>query len=209
MYSVSYCYTNNMKRILFGLVGVAVAVFLIIGIKTRYQATTTTIPLSPTPEKKVNTSLKEYTDSAGFTFKYPDNISTTKKDSNTLYASLELTTADNGGTLTIQAEDENARDIDAYLINKKIRTDTLKKVKLGNLDARQYTLDTKTTTIALDSGVLFTIITDFQASRPYWTKAQDTVLATFAFVAPDATSQAGNQSGNTRDVQYDGEETIE
>lgn len=157
-------------------------------------------------------TLKEYIDSSGFKFKYPDNfsVSTANQIGENVYSSLTLSSADIEGKTSILVEATNAKSLDDWLLqNAKTMSDKeLQKVKLADLDARQYEKDGKIVTIAYDTGVLFSITTDLKPQKEAMLKVNQTILASFAFQPPAESAEATSESSEG-DVIFEGEETVE
>ena len=79
-------------------------------------------PTSPNlPETKKVTvpseTLKDYTDPAGFSFSYPDNLSITKNDleNSSVYADLQLASKDVSGSLSLKIADSKYKTLDEWL----------------------------------------------------------------------------------------------
>ncbi len=64
-------------------------------------------------------------------------------------------------------------------------------------------------TIALDQNSLFVITVNPQKDKKYWSKANDTIINSFAFEKPDNPANGDSSSPADDGVVYEGEETVE
>ena len=86
----------------------------------------------------------------------------------------------------------------------------MKKIKLADLEAKQYEKNDKVITVAYDTGVLFTITTELKATRETMLDLNETILTTFAFAPPESTDASSQSSGaGEEEVFFEGEEIIE
>jgi len=165
----------------------------------------------------VSVKNKMYIDPAGFQFSYPDNFDVSKKDSDeeTIYSWLNVTSQDSKGSVELKLEDSQLDMIDSWFKNNKEASSDaeINKVKLADLDARQFATDSTITTVALDKSVLIKIKTDFGNSRDVMTTVNDRIVDSFAFKAPEAPQTADGSSGSSGSyddsVILEGEEIIE
>ncbi|MEK7533932.1 MAG: PsbP-related protein [Patescibacteria group bacterium] len=135
-------------------------------------------------EKQPPTTLKEYTDEAGFSFKYPDDVLVTKKEANdsTIYANLELT-SNQKGSISIKIADSKLKSIDDWFKKSKLGSEMTnkKEIKIGEIPGSEMQVDNKLLVVALDQDILFTIEVSPQDQK-YWLNIYDTILSSFNFV---------------------------
>src|SRR3989338_6400172 len=147
------------KRMVYIVLGLFLAISLLIVLLvnlTKKEGLT-----SPVSEKKqeaveadleISDNLKEYIDPSGFKFKYPDNFSLSSADqtSENIYSSLTLGSDKVASQTTILVEATSAKSLDDWLLNNKesLSKQKLRKIKLADLDARQYQKDNKVITVA-------------------------------------------------------------
>ncbi len=151
-------------------------------------------------------TLKSYSDPAGFTFSYPDNLSLVNNDpkDNTTYADIQLTAKGVEGNLAIKIVDSKVNSLEEWVKTTKF-TQSPKEVKLGSLKALEIAGEDRLLLGSIDQGILFTVETPNKDNKDFWTSAHDKVLADFSF-APPATSQG---SGSSDGVIFEGEEVSE
>lgn len=165
-------------------------------------------------QQVLSANMKEYIDSSGFKFKYPDNfaVATANQVNENVYSSLTIASDEMENKATIQVEATSSKSLDDWLTQNpaKITKETLKKTKLADLEAKQYEKDGKIMTVAYDTGVLFTITTELKAKRETMLKLNETILTTFAFAPPESTDASSQTSGaGEEEVFFEGEEIIE
>jgi len=151
---------------------------------------------------------KKYSDEAGFSFSYKDDLKITKIETKdqAVYSSLEITSKDRSGKISILVTDSQLTKIDDYFKKEK----TVKKLKLADLDARQVDKDGKLMTVALDQGALFVITAEYQNAKAFWLTVSNKVLASFAFTSPQKDESVSQDSGGSSEpaVIDEGEEEI-
>jgi|GEM_PF-1722865 len=157
-----------------------------------------------------------YNDPAGFKFSYPDTLTATSPSTlrDDFYSQIELKSQKYQGAITIVAKNTNVTDLNQWLINNKIETKTIsvRDLKLADLNAKQFANNGKTTTVALDQGVEFTVLLSATNNPAYWITAYNKILGSFAFVDPVSQNQDQNSAADTSGsdaVEYEGEEVIE
>ena len=210
------------KRMVYIALGLFLAISLLIVLLvnlTKKEGLT-----SPVSEKKqeaveadleISDNLKEYIDPSGFKFKYPDNFSLSSADqtSENIYSSLTLGSDKVASQTTILVEATSAKSLDDWLLNNKesLSNQKLRKIKLADLDARQYQKDNKVITVAYDTGVLLTITTELKPVKETMLQLHETILTTFAFAPPQSTDESSSQSSGAEEEQiyFEGEEIIE
>lgn len=164
------------------------------------------IVIVPTSTETMNSlKTKEYIDPSGFKFNYPESLILDKKTitDNKIYSSIEISSSANPGKITI---DVSSTDSASLKIPNSVKT---KKLTLGDLNAQQYENKGQIFTLALDTGVLFMIKTDYDSKKDFWSSVNEKITSSFAFVAPD--NQSGTSSSSTSDdsIVDEGEEVIE
>lgn len=153
----------------------------------------------------------EYTDPAGFSFSYPDNLSISKaeiEDPST-YTDLQLFSKDVNGSLNLKIADSNFTSLDDWLKKNQIPSSTLtKEVNLGDLKALEVKTADRLLLGSLDEGVQFSI--EFPLiEEDFWMKVYNKILTEFTFVSPDRTSSQGISNYSSTDVTFEGEEIVE
>lgn len=190
----------KIKIVLFFLlVGLIVAGFLVF----RPGSFSNSLQSSNLPAKKIlpSETLIDYTDPTGFTFSYPDNLSITKKDTDTnTYADVQLSSKDVNGSLSLKIEDSKFVTLDKWVkLNKSASVGDPKEVKLGNLKSVEIKTGDRLLLGALDQGIFFTIEMP-RVEEDFWDKVYQKTLKSFSF-APPATSEG--------EVSFEGEEVVE
>lgn len=154
-------------------------------------------------------TLIEYTDPAGFSFSYPDNLSLINyeiEDLNT-YADIKLFANGINGSLSLKISDSKSTSLDDWFkLNKNAIIEPEKEVKLGNLKALELKLSDRLLLGALDQGVLFTIEMP-RVEEDFWIKVYSKILETFTFVQPQ--QDTGQQSSSSEEIIFEGEEVLE
>lgn len=191
----------NKKLILSGglivLFGIGVLAFFLNINKTEKQQEKVLIKLLP------SATLKDYTDSSGFSFTYPDNLSITKNDpqDGSVYADIQLNAADSRGGLHLKIADSKFTSIDQWAKGGK-------EVTLGSLKAQEIKDNNKILLGALDQGVLFTIEVTTADQEEYWTNVYNTVRSNFSFNQETAGNNQQVAGDSFDDVTFEGEETV-
>ena len=160
---------------------------------------------APTADALLTTQLKTYTNPSGFSFQYPKSLLLTEKKitDQSIYAWVELTDPQKKGVLSVKLEGSNLAKVDDW-----VGTGKMKKVKLADLEGREFTSKNQTTTLALDQGgILITITTDSLL------KAHQQIVASFIFTQPTQTTTgtSGTLGGGEGegDIVFEGEEIVE
>ena len=178
-----------------------------------FRTKNTISPISEPQESKTIVSknpsktLKEYTDSSGFSFKYPDDVGILKKDASdsATYTSLEFKSDKNKGSISIKIEDTKLKSIDDWFTENKLSSSSAdtKEIKIGDIVGTEIKANNKLIAVGLDQNVLFTIEVDSQ--EKYWQNVYNTILSSFNVVPQQA---SGQSSDNSSDVVLE-EETVE
>lgn len=161
-------------------------------------------------EKAPSAQRKQYTDAAGFSFSYPVDLELKKAGvtDNSTYADLTIASPETDGTLTIKVTDTTFATLEAWVKSNKEISAKTKETTLGTLKAVEISLDTKTTLAAIDQGVLFLLTTTSSKDPQYWQNVYNTAKASFAFSAPQASTDTSGQAMDSG-VDLEGEEVIE
>lgn len=163
-------------------------------------------------ENQPSKTLKDYTDDAGFSFKYPEDVVVTKKDANdpNAYSHLELTSDQTKGSISIKITDSKFKSVDDWFRQNKLIQSlrNKKEIKIGEISGSEIQVDNKLLAAALNQEVLFTIEVDSQ-NQKYWLSVYENMLSTFDFV-PKTTSDTVDQplDDSNADAVLE-EETIE
>lgn len=157
-------------------------------------------------------NLKEYSDSSGFNFNFPDNLKVDKKENEDLYADLALTSGEASGNIIITVSDSKYDSLDTWKNgNSKELTGLLvKESKLGKMTGISFNNHDKTTLIAIDQGIEFKMVVDYKDQKKYWESVLDNITNSFSFATPN-TQPASNtdSSSSSEDVVFEGEEVVE
>lgn len=172
----------------------------------------------PVKEIKPSETFIEYTDPAGFSFSYPDNLSIEKteiEDPNA-YADLQIYSKDVNGSIKLKIVDTKFTSLNAWLDSTGAKplssgNDTTgknipSKKKLGNLDALEVKTTDRLMLGALDQKVLFTIEVPLVEEK-FWMEVYEKILEEFSFVSPETNTTSGESTSS--DVTFEGEEVIE
>jgi len=200
-----------MKKVTIVILGgffVALIIFISLTQKTKNLIS----PISkgqllPTKIVSLSSKSKIYINPSGFSFKYPESFLLNEKKINdqSTYAWIELTDPQRKGIISIKLEDYDLSKIDDWFTaaRKNGIKGEIKKVKLADLEGREFTTGNQTITLALDQGgVLITITTDLLLP------AYNQIVSSFIFSQPAQTTTniSGDESG---DIIFEGEEVIQ
>lgn len=202
-------------KIVLLIITVSIVVFIGVRFLTARNNQKITSPLAKqniTPAKTSSTdNLKEYTDSSGFKFSYPKELtleSVDKKDP-AYYSSILLKSDDVDGSITIDVTSTKYKSLDEWMKKNETLLKNTKDIKLADLKAKDIKYDGKHIILAVDVGTLFTITSNYsQKNEKYWTNATDTITSAFAFQQPETSSDSTPQTSE-QDVVLEGEEVVE
>ncbi len=196
----------SKKKILIPLVGLSLIIGIIIYVQSKRQNVQTPVPSTSqnqSPSVKGNNNVKQYSDPSGFSFSLPKNLTVSAKQSTdrSVYSDLQILAPQVKGAVTIKVVASNLATVEAYFKNNKLVSKDTKvdKLKLADLDARRFTTGSQINTVALDKGVLFTIVTDSSTDESFWEDVNDTVVKSFAFAPPDNQVTSGSDQGSSDD----------
>lgn len=160
----------------------------------------------------------DYTDPAGFSFSYPDNLSISNsavsEDSANvmdpdIYASLQLFSNDKSGSLNIKIADTKLKSLDAWLKENQIpETNVPTEKQLGGLKAFEVKTADRLMLAAIDQAVLFTIDMPL-IEQDFWMKVYDKVTKDFAFATPEPDTTQTGTSYSADEIIFEGEEVVE
>lgn len=188
-------YCMNMDRNKAIIVTIVIVVTTIIADFYILNSGKTTSSVSPNTnqtliasEKQPSKTLNEYSDNAGFSFQYPNDVQVSKKNTNdsATYSSLELTSNQAKGKILIKIEDTKLKSFDDWLAQDKALLGNIKEIKIGEIPGGQLQVDNKIIAAAINQNILFVIEVDTQ-NQKYWQSVYGTILSSFNFV-----SQEGN-----------------
>ncbi len=170
-------------------------------------------PAVPTPQTG---KLLTWNDPAGFTFKYPEELSVNKHDEDKEnYARVELTKSGEPGSITVWVKDpptltrgNPATDASGWIASDAtLRGATAIDTTLGNQPAKKVFLaDQQKTLIGTVSDDALWLI-EAAATGNYWQKTLDTIVGSFA-IAPASSSASGGEAGGGSDA-VDEEEVVQ
>lgn len=189
----------KIKIILIFLILAAVALgFLVLSQGEQKKPASSAI--SEIRKNEPSNTLLDYTDPAGFSFSYPDNLSIVKNETtDNKYADITLSSKDISGSLNLKISDSKFKTLDEWV---KLNKGTLKETNLGTLKAAEIKTSDRLYLGALDQGILFTIEIP-RVEEEFWMKVYDKILSGFSFVAP------ADAASTPDDVSFEGEEVVE
>lgn len=194
-------YTQGVKikiGLIFLILAAVVLGFLVL--RQSEQKKPVSSAISEIKKNEPSNTLLDYTDPAGFSFSYPDNLSTVKNETlDNEYADITLSSKDISGSLNLKITDSKFKTLDEWA---KLNKGEPAEKKLGNLKAMEVKTSDRLYLGALDQGILFTIEMPL-LEEDFWMKVYEKVLSGFSFVAPAATAAAPD------DVSFESEEVVE
>lgn len=160
-------------------------------------------------EKQPSKTLKDYADTAGFSFKYPEDIVVTKKETDDplVYSNLELASYKEKGGISIKVEDTKLKTADDWLEQEKISQKDKKEIKIGEISGIQTQDENKLIAVSINQGVVFTIEVDLQ-NQKYWGDVYNAILSSFNFVSQASNVSETQAQDSSNDVTLE-EETVE
>lgn len=147
-----------------------------------------------TLEKQPSKTLKEYSDNAGFSFQYPNDVQVDNieiKD-NITYSNLKLTSNQTKGKILIKVVDTQLKSVDDWFAKEGLKGD-IKGIKIGEISGGQLQKGDKISAAAINQNILFTIEVDTQ-NQKYWQSVYGVILASFNFVAQEESTSTEEQS---------------
>jgi len=139
---------------------------------------------TPQPEE-----IKTYTDPAGFTFRYPLDVTVVSKKTSdeTFYSDIDITSDSHEGNIQIRVKDTTLTTIKDWMKKENFKplTNEIKKIEFAGLTATQFTDNGKSITAIIDQKILFTISTDLQKDDAFWKNINDTIVSSFVFATTE------------------------
>lgn len=170
-------------------------------------------PESFSLEKMPSTILKEYSDSSGFTFSFPEDVKIQRIDDESLYSNLTLTADGLDGNIAFTLSDTSYSSLEDWKKenNAVLSGLLIKESNLGNISGISFNNKDKITFIAIDQGVEFKIIVDYKSQKKYWENVYSNILNSFSFVSSstETKSTESSQVSSEDDVVFEGEEVVE
>ena len=162
-----------------------------------------------TSEKQPSKTLKDYTDSAGFSFKYPEDVKVKTLDTSdsATYSSLDITSLEVKGSMSLKVLDTKLGSIDEWFLENKLAASTKKEIKIGEILGKEINANNKIIAAGLDQGILFTIEVDPQ-NQKYWTNVYNTMLSSFNFVPAQSQVKSSAPDTSSSDVTLE-EDTVQ
>lgn len=163
-------------------------------------------------EKIPSSVSKEYSDPSGFTFSFPDNINIQRKENDSLYSDLILSTNEVNGNITFTVSDSNYNSLEDWKDDnlENLTGLLINQSELGNLSGISFNKKDKITLVAIDQGIEFKMVVDYKDHKKFWENVYKLIRNNFAFTSP-ATSQTTNTGSEapSEEVSFEGEEVIE
>jgi len=189
------------------VVTIIAAFYILSSGKTNLPVSSNTNQALVASEKQPSKTLKVYTDSSGFSFKYPQDVHVSKKDTTndaTTYANLEISSSQAKGSISVKVFDTKLKSIDDWFLENKLIA--AKEIKIGEISGKETNMNNKIIATGLDQNVLFTIEVDSQ-NQKYWLDVYESILSSFNFVSSQVSSpQSSDISPDDVVLQ---EETVE
>lgn len=160
--------------------------------RSKVETKNTTLPAQEAPKEKLLT----WTDSAGFSFQYPDGLTVNKHDEDKEnYAHIELTNKDYPGGVIVWAKDTTAADVTAWAkTEKRFKGANILDSTLAGLPAKKVLLSDPSNMLivgTVDSDIIWTVETSLDEGD-YWSKVHDTIAGSFAFTPQPGEKPSGS-----------------
>ena len=163
-------------------------------------------------EKMPSNTMKKYSDQSGFTFNSPDNIKIEKKENDSLYADLILSSSEVNGSIAFTVSDSKYDSLEDWKNNnlENLTGLLINESDLGSLSGVSFNNKDKITLIAIDQGIEFKMVVVYKDHKKYWENVYKSIRDSFAFTSP-STSQSTNTNSEapSEEVSFEGEEVIE
>jgi len=187
------------------LIGSLVGVFLFMrgkSIKPEKEGSGLSLPIFENKQKA--SADEEYTDEAGFSFKYPKSVKVTDStpDDDSYYTLLTLSKSDKN--ILISAMDTKETKIENWMKKSTKYSDAslYGAVTLGGISAKQYSTEDVLITATIDKGVLYLI--EGPKDGDFWEDTQAIVIESFAFAGTQKKTESGGSP-----IIYEEEEVVE
>lgn len=192
------------------LVLVLIGVPVVLVIKNKKTETVTPLGLGQKQETTLE-KIVTYNDSSGFKFDYPENlmvkdVSGTASD---VYSSLEISSANQTGKMTIKIIDSPYDSLESYLSSKEASSAGVSRdVIVASMPAKQIQLTNpkRLETVAISDGVMYVIESPLD-DQGYWNKIHNQIVSSLTMETQDNPAAASDNSNN--DQPASGEEVIE
>ena len=162
--------------------------------------------------KMPSNTMKKYSDQSGFTFNSPDNIKIEKKENDSLYADLILSSSEVNGSIAFTVSDSKYDSLEDWKNNnlENLTGLLINESDLGSLSGVSFNNKDKITLIAIDQGIEFKMVVVYKDHKKYWENVYKSIRDSFAFTSP-STSQSTNTNSEapSEEVSFEGEEVIE
>ncbi|OGH22807.1 MAG: hypothetical protein A3F31_03725 [Candidatus Levybacteria bacterium RIFCSPHIGHO2_12_FULL_38_12] len=158
------------------IVGLITSIFVYSKIKPSKPAKKTSVVVSK--------ELKEYRDTSGFMFKFPQNIQLKKNENvnNKTYSDIALFSSQSSGMISIKIEDTQYNSLEEWKNKKKdiISSGSPKPIFLSGMNAMEATTKDGITAASIDNNVLYIIQVSFKDNRSFWQDVYAAVVSTFS-----------------------------
>lgn len=199
------------------LVGAVIAYFILNPNKSKLALNTPETKKEVVPSK----TYIDYSDPAGFSFSYPDNISLANRSAEgeeaaadpDAYADLQLFSKDKSGSLNLRIADTKLKTIEDWKKENQIPEEIVpSEKKLGSLTAFEFKTKDRVMLASIDQGILFTV--DMPViEEVFWNEVYEKVVSGFSFEVPEVeVAQAGSSAAAASsgdEVIFEGEEVVE
>jgi hypothetical protein len=196
--------------------GIGAGAYLVYSDRMEKKSSSISQALVPTPTNAPQ--LADWDDPAGFTMKYPKEVTLNKHDEDKInYAHIELTNSSHPGGLIVWVTDLPRGVTDTVLWGKKMATPSTAlsfDTTLGGQQAKKILNSgpPKTATVGVVYDGVLWYIEALIGSEPYWQSVFDSVTGSFTF-KPLPTSAAGGAGAaidtSVSDYSADEEEILE
>lgn len=165
--------------------------------------------LSSTAKKQELGNLLIHKDEAGFEFSYPENLAI--KDisgaDQSVYSSLEISSAQHEGKMLIKIADTPFASLDTWLKSKEASgAGASREITLAGMPGSQIQFDNprKLVTVVINEGIIYLLENPLDEEN-YWNKIHNNIVSSFTF---GKTQTPAAQTGGD-EVIYEEEEVIE
>lgn len=179
------------------LVTIIAAFYILNSKKTISPVSSNTNQTLVASERQPSKTLKKYSDDAGFTFQYPNDVQISKIEieNSITYSNLEFTSnqikglpanadaqaSGRRGKILIKIEDTKLESVDDWFTKQALKGN-IKEIKIGGISGGELQMDNKILAAAINQSILFTIEVETQ-NQKYWQSVYETILTSFNFVS--------------------------
>lgn len=202
--------TKKKVLIMAGTVAIVLVALVFIFVIRQRQVTIINPIQSPEiiQEKKPETLLS-YKDTAGFEFKYPENLTVKDASGNLpVYSSLEISKAFSGEKMTVKVLDTDFPSVDTWLKSKEASgAGSSRDITLAGMSGKQvqFTNPRRLVTIVISEGIMYFIQSPIDEAN-LWNKAHNDIVSSFAL---EQTQRSTSQTGGAEDIISEEEEVIQ